>query len=236
MLFRSPARESREELLLAHRANPARDALAAGLVTEELGDAPQDYKYAGAVTRLRIGSQNVFREHVTVHRSSKPEEDTIIGDGNYFMAGSHAGHNCVVGSHNTFANGALLAGHVTIADRAFISGNCVIHQFCRVGRLAMMQGKAGISKDLPSFCIARGDNGICGLNVVGLRRAGFTPAQRLELRRLYHHLFRSGERLRVALESAREQLRDPASQELIEFAAASKRGLCADTGLRGHDD
>lgn len=114
-----------------------------------LGDAPQDYKYGGADTPLRIGSHNIFREHVTVHRSSKLEEDTVIGDGNFLMAGCHVGHNCVVGSHNTLANGALLAGHVTIADQAFISGNCVIHQFCRVGRLAMMQGKAGSAKTCP---------------------------------------------------------------------------------------
>lgn len=194
-----------------------------------IGDAPQDFKYAGAPTRLVIGSGNVFREHATVHRSAKLEEDTVIGDENFFMAGCHVGHNCQIGSHNIIANGVLLAGHVTVADRAFLSGNCVVHQFCRIGRLALMQGGSGISKDLPPFCVARGDNGLCGLNVIGLRRAGFSSAQRLELRQVYHAIFRSRQRLRSAIENALEQYLDPVSQELLQFAATSQRGLCSDT-------
>lgn len=197
-----------------------------------IGDAPQDFKYSGAPTRLRIGEGNVFREHCTVHRSAKLEEDTVIGDQNFFMASCHVGHNCQIGSHNIIANGALLAGHVSLRDRAFISGNCVVHQFCRIGRLALMQGGSGISKDLPPFCIARGDNGIAGLNVIGLRRAGFSPAQRLELRQLYHTLFRSRERRADALEHARRQFHDPVSIELLEFVASTHRGVCRDTGSR----
>ena len=96
------------------------------------------------------------------------------------------------------ANGALLAGHVTVGDRAFISGNCLVHQFVRVGTLALMQGGAAISKDLPPYTIARGDNGICGLNIVGLRRAGFTAEERLELKQLYHLLFRRRARLKTS--------------------------------------
>jgi UDP-N-acetylglucosamine acyltransferase len=196
-----------------------------------IGDAPQDFKYAGAPTRLRIGNGNVFREHITVHRSNKESEDTVIGNGNFFMAGSHVGHNCLVGNHNILANGALLAGHVVLADRAFVSGNCLVHQFCRVGRLAMMQGGSAISKDLPPFCVARGDNGICGLNTVGLRRAGFTPEERLALKRAYHLLFRSGKRLKAAIELARAEFAGIAGvMELVDFVAASKRGVCADAG------
>jgi len=197
-----------------------------------IGDAPQDLKYAGAPTRLRIGDANVFREHVTVHRANKLEDDTVIGDGNLFMAGSHVGHNCVIGSDNIVANGALLAGHVTLADRVFISGNCLVHQFCRIGRLAMMQGGAGISKDLPPFCVAHGDNGLAGLNTVGLRRAGFGSEERLQLRRLFHLLFRSETRLSHALVAARDTFPDPAAQEVISFVAASRRGVCAPTQRR----
>jgi UDP-N-acetylglucosamine acyltransferase len=198
-----------------------------------IGDAPQDFKYAGAPTRLRIGQDNIFREHVTVHRSNKESEDTVIGDHNFFMAGSHVGHNCVVGHQNILANGALLAGHVTLADRAFVSGNCLVHQFCRVGRLAMMQGGSAISKDLPPFCVARGDNGISGLNIVGLRRAGFTAEERLALKRAYHRLFRSGQRLKPAIEAVREEFATVAVvQELVEFVATAKRGVCADAGKR----
>lgn len=201
-----------------------------------IGDAPQDLKYTDAPTRLRIGDDNVFRENATVHRSNKLEEDTVIGDGNFFMVNCHIGHNCLIGSGNIIANGALIAGHVTLADRTFISGNCVIHQFCRVGRLAMMQGTAGISKDLPPFCVARGPNGMCGLNTVGLRRAGFSSEQRLALRRLYHHLFRTRDRLRVALESARAAFTDPACVELLDFVAASRRGIVRDTGISAESE
>lgn len=215
--------------LTGHTVVGARNRFHAGAV---IGDAPQDLKYTGTPTRLRIGDENHFREHVTVHRSNKLEEDTVIGHRNFFMGGSHVGHNCTIGSDNILANGALLAGHVTLADRAFISGHCLVHQFCRIGRLAMMQGGAAISKDLPPFCIARGDNGMAGLNTVGLRRAGITAEQRLQLRRLFHVLFRSGMRLSHALVAARDTFPDPAAQEVIAFVAASRRGICTATGQR----
>jgi UDP-N-acetylglucosamine acyltransferase len=202
-----------------------------------IGDAPQDFKYAGAPTKLRIGKGNIFREHVTVHRSNKESEDTVIGDGNFFMAGSHVGHNCVVGHQIILANGALLAGHVTLADRVFVSGNCLVHQFCRVGRLAMMQGGAAISKDLPPFCVARGDNSICGLNTVGLRRAGFTVDERRALKRAYHLLFRSGRRLSQTIEAARGEFAGvTVVLELVDFVAVSKRGICADAGRRSNEE
>lgn len=195
-----------------------------------IGDAPQDLKYKGEPTRLRIGDQNVFREHVTVHRSSKLQEDTVVGSNNFLMAHSHVGHNTVLGNHVILANGALLGGHVTVADRAFISGNCLAHQFVRIGTLALMQGGSAISKDLPPFTIARGHNGICGLNVVGMRRAGFSTEDRLQIKRLYHLLFRSGKKLNSALEAAGKEFSNPAAQMMIDFIASSKRGICADTG------
>lgn len=198
-----------------------------------LGDAPQDFKYAGQPTRLIIGNDNVFREHVTVHRSNRLDEDTVLGDGNFLMAGSHVGHNCVLGNHNVLANGALLGGHVVVADRAFLSGNCLVHQFCRIGRLALMQGGSGISLDLPPFTLARDNNTLCGLNRVGLRRAGISPDDRRSLQRLYHLLFRSElprvERLRRATAEFPQEV----CRELIEFVAASRRGVCADPGRRG---
>jgi len=195
-----------------------------------IGDAPQDLKYKAEPTRVRIGDHNVFREHVTVHRSNKLAEDTVIGSHNFLMANSHVGHNSQLGDHIIIANGALLGGHVTVQDRAFISGNCLVHQFTRVGTLAIMQGGSAISKDLPPFTIARGDNGICGLNSIGLRRAGLTAEQRLELRKLYHELFRSGERLQTALAAAKRNFSSAAAKILLDFAAEAKRGLCSDTG------
>jgi len=198
-----------------------------------IGDAPQDLKYAGEPTGLRIGDHNVFREHFTVHRSTRPGEETTIGSHNFLMAHAHVAHNCSVGNHVILANGALLGGHAAVHDRVFISGNCLVHQFARVGTLSMMQGGSGISKDLPPFTVARGDNGICGLNTVGLRRAGFTAEQRLELKQLYHVLFRNDRNLRAALADAREQFSSLAAKTLLEFVVTAKRGVCADTGSDG---
>jgi UDP-N-acetylglucosamine acyltransferase len=193
-----------------------------------IGDAPQDLKFSGGPTRLRIGDHNVFREHVTVHRSNKPAEETAIGSHCLLMAHSHVAHNCVLGSHVILANGALLGGHVEVGDRAFISGNCLVHQFTRIGTLALMQGRAGIGLDLPPFCIATEVNTLCGLNVVGLRRAGFTSEERLELKRLYRALFRSGRNLREALTAARAEFQSPGARTMLDFIAGTKRGVCPD--------
>lgn len=200
-----------------------------------IGEAPQDLKYGGEDTELVIGDGNDFREHVTVHRSNTPDEATRIGDECFLMAHSHVGHNSVLGSRVVLANGALLGGHVTVDDQAFISGNCVVHQFVRIGRLAMMQGISGLSKDLPPFTMARQVNGICGLNVVGMRRAGMGAEERTELKRLYRVLFRSGLNTSRALERARDEFGGEAAREMIEFVASSKRGIPPDVGYRKDD-
>lgn len=201
-----------------------------------IGDAPQDLKFSGELTRLRIGEANVFREHVTVHRSNTTAEDTVIGNGNFFMACSHVAHNCSIGNHVILANCALLAGHVTVQDRAFISGNCSVHQFVRVGTLAIMQGGSAISKDLPPFTVGVRTNEICGLNLIGLRRAGIQPAERLQLKKLYHVLFRSGLSMRNALVATEPHAQCPAARTLLQFVIQSKRGCCADTGAAGEDE
>ncbi len=200
-----------------------------------VGDAPQDLKYNNEPTRLEIGDNNVFREHVTVHRSNKLSEATAIGSNNLFMAGAHVAHNCVVGNHVIMANGALLGGHAMVQDRAFISGNCLVHQFTRVGTLAIMQGGSAVSKDVPPFTIARGDNGICGLNIVGLRRAGFSAAERLELIKLYHALFRDKKLFRVACAEALKTCTLTSAKVMLEFITAAKRGVCSDTGTSGRN-
>lgn len=198
-----------------------------------IGDWPQDVRFRGGQTGVLIGDNNIFREHVTVHRSNDPEEPTRIGSNNLLMAHSHAGHNCQVGDHVILANGALLAGHVAVEDRAFISGNCMVHQFTRVGMLALMQGGSGISKDLPPFTIARGHNGMAGLNVVGLRRAGAGAEERLELRRLYHLLFRSGKRLAEGIAEAEAQAASNRGRALVRFLKSGRRGFCADVSRKG---
>ncbi len=201
-----------------------------------IGDAPQDLKYGGEPTGLRIGEHNVFREHVTVHRSTKSGEETIVGSHNYLMQHSHVAHNCVVGDDVILAGGALLAGHAVVQDRAFLSGNCLVHQFTRVGMQAMMQGGSAISKDLPPFTVALRQNEMCGLNVVGLRRAGIGPEERLELKRLYHALFRSGRNLGAAIAGARAGITGAPARILLDFVASARRGVCSDAGAGGNPE
>jgi len=213
--------------LTGHTKIGAKNVFHAGCV---IGDAPQDLKYKNEPTRVRIGDGNVFREHVTVHRSTKMEGETVIGSNNFLMAHAHVAHNCTVGDNVIMANGALLGGHAVVQNRAFVSGNCLVHQFCRVGTLAMMQGGSAISKDVPPFCVALGVNEICGLNVVGLRRAGFSAEERMELKRLYRLIFRDGRILRDALAEASKEFCSTPSKILLEFLAQAKRGVCADVG------
>ena len=195
-----------------------------------IGEAPQDLKYRDEPTRLRIGSHNVFREHVTVHRSNKVEEDTVMGSHNFLMQHSHVAHNVVMGDYIILGGGSLLAGHATVGDRAMISGNCLIHQFTRIGSLALMQGGSAVSKDLAPYTVARGTNRISGLNTIGLRRAGLSSPDRLEVRRLYHALFRSGLNLRAATAQARLEFTSAPARVVLDFIATAKRGVCVEPG------
>jgi UDP-N-acetylglucosamine acyltransferase len=197
-----------------------------------IGGAPQDLKYKDEPTKLRIGDGNVFREHVTVHRSAHEGKETVIGSHNFLMANSHVGHNSRLGDHNILANGVLLGGHVAISDRVFLGGNAVVHQNTRLGALCMMQGLSAISKDLPPFTIARGRNTVCGLNTVGLRRAGIASVERLELRKLYQAIYRSGLGLRQAAKAARERFTGPSAQLFLTFVEESSRGICSERGRR----
>ncbi len=199
-----------------------------------IGDAPQDLKYDGSPTRLRIGDRNVFREQAIVHCASTPQGETVIGSGNFLMAHSHIGHDVTVGDFVVVANGVLVAGHARVEDRAIFSGNSLVHPFVRVGTLALLQGGAAISKDLPPFTIGRGVNGICGLNVIGLRRNGFSAEERLELKKVYRLLFRSGLMRQEALAQA-EAFLSPGARKMVEFVRATRRGVCADDGDRGSD-
>ena len=201
-----------------------------------IGEAPQDVKYKDEPARLEIGGHNLFREGFTAHRSAKAGEATVIGSHNFLMVNSHVAHNVRLGNHVILANGALLAGHAEVGNRAFISGNCLVHQFTRVGTLALMQGGAKISRDLPPFTIARGANRLAGLNIIGLRRAGFTPAERLELKKLYHLLFRRGAKFAAALAEAQKNFTSVPARTLLDFAASSRRGLCLDSGEAGGND
>ncbi len=212
--------------ITGHTAIGAENRFHTGCV---IGDAPQDIKYGVEPTRLIIGERNLFREHVTVHRSNTLGEDTRLGSENFFMANSHVGHNAIIGNKVILANGVLIAGHAMIGDGAFLAGNAVVHQFCRVGAMAMMQGCAGVSLDLPPFTIMRGITGMCGLNSVGLKRAGFSAEERRQLKKAYHAIFLSGDLMKDALEKARADCSGVLTEQLIDFVATSQRGICAHT-------
>jgi UDP-N-acetylglucosamine acyltransferase len=134
---------------------------------------------------VRIGDDNVFREHVTVHRSAIEGGETVIGSHNFLMVGCHVGHDAMLGDLNVLANQVLVAGHVNIGSRCFLGGAAVFHQFIRIGDLAMVQGNSGFSKDIPPYCTGFRENRVEGLNVVGLRRAGFDSAARMDLKRAW---------------------------------------------------
>lgn len=191
-----------------------------------LGDEPQDLTYAGVPTRLIIGRGNRFREHVTIHRGTKEGTATQIGDGNYLMAHCHVAHNCRIGNHVIIANGVLLGGYVEIEDRVFLGGGAVVHQFCRIGTLAMLRGLARISKDVPPYCMAVENNELVGLNSIGMKRVGFSLSQRSKLKEAYLTLFLSGLNMTQALTTLERKSTITESHHLLEFIRHSKRGTC----------
>lgn len=193
-----------------------------------LGDLPQDLAYREAESYVRIGDNCVIRENVTIHRGTKAGSVTAVGHDCLLMAQSHLAHNVQVGNHVIVANGALLAGYVEVGDRAFISGNCLVHQFTRVGRLAMMSGASAVQKDVLPFCITRSvsPNTIMGLNVVGLRRAGFTPNDRRMLKQALMVIYNSGLNVSQAIDQLEQEFEAELIQELCEFIRGSKRGIC----------
>jgi UDP-N-acetylglucosamine acyltransferase len=203
-----------------------------------LGGEPQDVKYDGEPTRVILGERCRIHEHVTVHRGTGADTQTVIGDDVMLMAGSHVGHNCRVANNVILVNGAMLAGHVHVGERAFISGGAAVHQFCRVGRLTLVGGACMATKDLPPFSICVGSYPVRwrAPNTIGLRRNGFSSEQRTAIRQALASLFRS-RASRVA--SAQSLLSSPVPEvvEIARFVLESKRGMCS--GLRdaaGDDD
>jgi len=190
-----------------------------------LGGEPQDVKFRGEVSALRIGDDNLIREYVTIHRASGEGEATRVGSRNFLMVGVHVAHNCEVGDDNTLANGAALAGHITVEDHVFFSSNVGAHQFVRFGRYAMVGGKSKIVQDvLPFFTTDGNPPRVRGLNTIGLRRGGFSPASRAALKRAYQLLFRARLPLKSAL-AALEEVDDEAVAHLAAFIRATRRGF-----------
>jgi UDP-N-acetylglucosamine acyltransferase len=227
----------------AHAVIGARSAIASHVVIEAdvtigadnvidhaaiIGTAPQDLSFSPErKTRVEIGDENVIREHCTIHRGSAGGSATKMGNKNFLMAGAHVGHNCEIGNNVIIANNCLLGGHVRVGDAAFLGGGCVFHQNMSVGRLAITQGASAFSKDIPPFVIAAERNYVFGLNVIGLRRGGFSANDRDEIKAAFKLVYVSRLNVGEAIKKASTMKLGDAAREFIDFvASAKKRGIC----------
>lgn len=193
-----------------------------------VGAAPQDLKFHGEKSFLRIGDRNMVREFVTLHRGTESGGgETIIGNDNLFMAYSHVAHDCVVGNRVILANGATLAGHVQVDDFAILGGLSAVHQFTRVGTHVMVSGGSMVAQDIPPYTIAQGDRAkTVGLNLVGLKRRGFTEEVLRDIKKAYKIIFRSGLRQEEALQKIAEELSmGPELALFVDFIKNSQRGV-----------
>jgi UDP-N-acetylglucosamine acyltransferase len=193
-----------------------------------IGAPPQDISFSPErKTKVAIGNDNIIREYCTIHRGSAEGSATRIGDNNFLMAGAHIGHNCFIGNSVIIANNCLLAGYVRVDDSAFLGGGSTFHQFMHIGRLVMVQGSSAFGKDLPPFVIAAERNSVFGVNVIGLRRAGFSTKDREEIKAAFKLVYQSGLNIGQALEEAATMKFSAPTREFLDFVAnAKKRGIC----------
>ncbi|MHC5022569.1 MAG: acyl-ACP--UDP-N-acetylglucosamine O-acyltransferase [Planctomycetota bacterium] len=194
-----------------------------------LGFAPQSVTYEPTHPGegLEIGDENVFREGVTISRAMTDEGPTRLGDHNYFMANSHVGHDGQVANRCIFANCVALGGHVHVGDGAVLGGNTVVHQFCQIGRGAMLTGGAAASRDLPPFFMLTGINIAGSVNLVGLRRSGMSAEEIKAVRWVYGVLYRQGLTLAAAQAALAARADEPIVSEYLEFIDRSTRGICS---------
>jgi UDP-N-acetylglucosamine acyltransferase len=191
-----------------------------------IGGVPQHVARPEQVGGVVIGDHNVFREHVTIHRAMKPGTATTVGDNNYIMATAHFGHDVVVGNNCICANGALVGGHVTIEDRAFVSGAVAVHQFCRIGRLAMVGGHARVVQDIPPYMLIDGQTGcVVGLNIVGLKRSGHSVDDIADLKAAYRTIYRRGLPWKEVLTALAQEFHSGPVAHLLGFLSTGSRGF-----------
>ena len=194
-----------------------------------IGPVPQDLGFNTEIkSGVQIGNGTVIRESCTIHRSDSEGSNTVVGDKSFLIVGTHLGHDCRIGNGVVIANNCLLAGHVRIDDGAFVGGGSRFHQSIRIGRLVMAEGR--FTKNLPPFMSAA-KNQVYGMNIIGLRRAGFTQAERDEVKAAFKLLYRSGLNTKQALEKVAEAGFGPIGREFFDFVAeAGKRGIISYSG------
>ena len=197
-----------------------------------LGGAPQHSRMPERLGNLVIGSHNTIREHVTIHRALHEGMSTVVGEHNLLMVGTHVAHDCHVGNQAIFANNALLGGHVVVEDRAYVSGAVAVHQFCRIGKLAMVGGHARVVQDVPPYVMVDGSSGyIVGLNLVGLRRNGFVAEEVAELKAAYRMIYRSGMKWSEVLSELRSTFAEGPASHFYTFLSQGTRGFVQERRL-----
>src|SRR4029434_11250179 len=183
-----------------------------------IGTPPQDVSFSPqGKTKLEIGNDNIIREYCTIHRGTAEASATKIGDKNFLMAGVHIGHNCEIGNNVIIANNCLLAGYVLVDNAVFLGGGSTFHQFMHIGRLVMVQGSSAFGKDLPPFVVAAERNSVFGVNVVGLRRAGFSAKDREDIKAAFKLVYLSGLNISKALEKAATIKFGAPGREFLDF-------------------
>jgi UDP-N-acetylglucosamine acyltransferase len=192
-----------------------------------LGSDPEDRNFKGDRSYLKIGDRNVFREYSTASRGTPPESTTVIGNDNYIMIGTHVAHNGRLGNNVVVCNNCSVAGYVEVEDGAFLSGGVVVHQFSKIGRLAMIGGNTRVNLDVPPFVLASDFNVTArGLNLVGMRRAGIGKEAIRQLKEAYRILYRSGLALEEALARIQREIPTEEARHLVAFVRSSERGIC----------
>ncbi|MCA9179599.1 MAG: acyl-ACP--UDP-N-acetylglucosamine O-acyltransferase [Planctomycetales bacterium] len=201
----------------------ARNQLAEGAV---LGGIPQHLGLKDKMGGLVVGDDNIFRENVTVHRAYQPDHDTIVGSRNMVMVNAHIAHDCVIANDVIMANNVMLAGHIEVGSRAYISGAVGVHQFCRIGRNAMVGGQAHITRDVPPFMTVDGVTScVVGLNLIGLRRSGMPNQDIRQLKRAYRVVYRQALTWELILTTLDGEFANGPAAELAPFLREAKRGI-----------
>ncbi len=188
---------------------------------------PQDLKFKGEETTAEIGDNNIIRENVTINRGTAAKEKTVVGSNNLLMEGVHVAHDAIVGSRCIIGNSTKMAGEIIIDDDAIISASVLMHQFCRVGSFVMLQGGSRFSKDIPPYIIAGRDPiTYCGINIVGLRRHGFSNELIENIHNAYRIIYQSGLNTNEALKKVKEEITSsPEIEYIIDFIQNSQRGI-----------
>jgi UDP-N-acetylglucosamine acyltransferase len=194
-----------------------------------IGAEPQDLSYRNEESYVRIGSQNIIREYVTIHRGAKEGTATVVGDQCYLMANAHVGHNCRLGNQVILVNNVLLGGYVEVRDFAFLGGATVAHQFVRIGEFVMVRGQTRLGLDVPPYCMAVATNTVCGLNRVGLKRRGYDRERRRTIEQAYETYFWSGKNRTQALAALTADVATGGDDVRLfaDFIRDTKRGICA---------